>query len=59
MAVVLEGLRDVMRTQNLGQLSLIGPAIRTMSHVRRTHRSDGAINVGAIKGTKPLAILSY
>jgi len=53
---VLDAHRGVMRTQSSDQLSRIGRVIRTMNHVQRTLKSDGAINVGAIKGIFPLIL---
>ena len=47
---VLDAHRGVMKIRNSDQLSRIGRVIRTMSHVQRTLRLDGAINVGATRG---------
>jgi hypothetical protein len=49
-AVVLEELKDVMRTQNSDRLYLIGRVIKITNHVPKIPKSVGVINVGAIKG---------
>jgi hypothetical protein len=51
--VVLGRLRDAMKTRNLDRSYQTGRVIKIMNHVQRTRRSDGAINAGATKGTKP------
>ena len=48
---VREKLKGAMRIPNSDLLYRIGHATRTMNLVLRTHRSDGAINVGVTKGT--------
>ena len=53
---VLDAHRGVMKIRNSDQLFRIGRVIRTTSHVQRTLKLDGAINVGAIRGIVPLIL---
>ena len=50
--VVLEELRDVMRTLNSDRLYLIGRVIKITNHVPKIHKLVGVINAGAIKGIR-------
>jgi hypothetical protein len=49
--VVQGELQDVTKILNSDQLFQIGLATKTMNHVLRIHKLDGAINAGVIKGT--------
>lgn len=52
MVVALGKLRGVMKIPNLGPSSLIGHVTRTTNRVPRTRKWVGAINAGAIRGSR-------
>jgi hypothetical protein len=47
---VLDAHKGAMRIRNLDRLFRIGLATRTTNRVQKSHKLDGAINVGAIRG---------
>ena len=55
---VLDAHRVAMRIQSSGPSSRTGLVTRTTNHVRRTLKSAGAINAGAIKGIIAVTKLS-